>query len=827
MPLPLPNLDDRNWSDLVEEARSLIPFYAPAWTDHNEHDPGVTLLELFAWLAEMDVYQLNRIPEKHRRKFLALVGLFPDPPQAARTVLSLYPSCKKEFVELSAFLEFQGTNPFGEKITFQTLSRAAILSAELRSVQLFDGAGFQKIKKENGTWPPFAVFGRAPKPGAMFYLGFSKDLSKGGAANLYFKISGSRRDDLERQRIIAEIKARSLRYVNQPLNECGIAVEYLAPANKSDADAENSLKHHSAQTVWEFLADSGDEPKWEAISEQRKELFDNTRAFTLDGGVSLRISKKMKSARIGKANEALFYVRCRFSNGDFDAVPIVQTVVMNAIAAIQRSSVGRWELHIAPHAQVVGTIPHGGELTRVRLAFDEYGAVQQLSFEPEAIDLPQVLVLSFQPPDSQNQIAGAISLELEVLGVGKKRPFQIYYTGSKPIIYKDFRLFSLERGESLQSGVWNFDWQEWQIRSDFDASGRMDRHFTLDPTAGKIGFGNGEQGRVPPKNSWIIARYHTTTGDDGNLTAGRINRVSGSLHNHALLGNNPIFQINKEYIEKLQRDNIPLNIRKRIENLAKEYSTEEEFLNDLNKVIDHEQLDQYSWSILKHAHLLFKSVFNPMPALGGAPAESLTHAQGRAIQLADQTDRAVTVADIERLARQTPGVELSRVAVRPNLWHSLSCLKAHDNITVIVMPCLPPNKPAPSCGLLRMVKSYLDRHRPIGVRFHVVGPAFRSVVIEAKVKAFQDRDKAVLETDIINVLNTFIDPLRGGPDANGWPFGRSVFRSEVLQIIDQVDGVDYVESLSLIVDDSEPQCGNISLCPDELIVMGTHTIEVA
>jgi hypothetical protein len=48
MGVPLPNLDDRRWIDLVEEGRSLLPFYAPQWTDHNIHDPGITLLELFS-----------------------------------------------------------------------------------------------------------------------------------------------------------------------------------------------------------------------------------------------------------------------------------------------------------------------------------------------------------------------------------------------------------------------------------------------------------------------------------------------------------------------------------------------------------------------------------------------------------------------------------------------------------------------------------------------------------------------------------------------------------------------------------------------------------
>src|SRR5262249_33498825 len=74
MPLPLPNLDDRRWTDLVEEARALIPTFDPAWTDHNPSDPGITLIELFAWLAEMLIYRADRIPERHTLTFLRLLN---------------------------------------------------------------------------------------------------------------------------------------------------------------------------------------------------------------------------------------------------------------------------------------------------------------------------------------------------------------------------------------------------------------------------------------------------------------------------------------------------------------------------------------------------------------------------------------------------------------------------------------------------------------------------------------------------------------------------------------------------------------------------------
>lgn len=73
MPLEIPNLDDRNYTELVEEARSIIPQYAPDWTNHNPSDPGITLIELLAYISEILIYRLNRVTRDSRIKFLQLL----------------------------------------------------------------------------------------------------------------------------------------------------------------------------------------------------------------------------------------------------------------------------------------------------------------------------------------------------------------------------------------------------------------------------------------------------------------------------------------------------------------------------------------------------------------------------------------------------------------------------------------------------------------------------------------------------------------------------------------------------------------------------------
>jgi len=88
MPLPSPNLDDRDFNQLVEEALRVVRRRCPAWTDLSPSDPGVVLLEAFAHLTEMTIYRLNRVPEKAYIALLNLIGVQPYPPSAANVELT-------------------------------------------------------------------------------------------------------------------------------------------------------------------------------------------------------------------------------------------------------------------------------------------------------------------------------------------------------------------------------------------------------------------------------------------------------------------------------------------------------------------------------------------------------------------------------------------------------------------------------------------------------------------------------------------------------------------------------------------------------------------
>jgi predicted phage baseplate assembly protein len=90
MSLPIPNLDDRRFQDLVDDAKRLVRQRCPEWTDHNVSDPGVTLIETFAFMTDQLLFRLNRVPDRLYLKFLELIGLRLLSPTPARVPVTFW-----------------------------------------------------------------------------------------------------------------------------------------------------------------------------------------------------------------------------------------------------------------------------------------------------------------------------------------------------------------------------------------------------------------------------------------------------------------------------------------------------------------------------------------------------------------------------------------------------------------------------------------------------------------------------------------------------------------------------------------------------------------
>ncbi|MBI9043732.1 MAG: putative baseplate assembly protein [Anaerolineaceae bacterium] len=207
MTLPAPNLDDlRFQSDLVDEARRRIVQYCPEWTEYNLSDPGITLIELFAWMTEMMVYRLNRVPEKNYIKFLEMLGLQRKPASSARTELTFWLSAmlplnpgNEQTVVIPSGLEVSSEMTDEEVIftTDEALEIVPPLLTQVRKEGEFNRNFFPRLGLE--TFYPFDQ--RNPKEGDMFYLGFDpKNDLKGHILRLDFTCDpteavGIRRED--------------------------------------------------------------------------------------------------------------------------------------------------------------------------------------------------------------------------------------------------------------------------------------------------------------------------------------------------------------------------------------------------------------------------------------------------------------------------------------------------------------------------------------------------------------------------------------------------------------------------------------------------------
>ncbi len=133
MSLPAPNLDDRRFQQLVDEAKRYVQQSCPEWTDHNVSDPGVTLIETFAHMVDQLVYRLNRVPEKNYLAFLDLLGVRLFPPTAARTAVTFWLSApQQETVLLPAGTEVATeTAETAEPVVFATTDVLPIVPSSL------------------------------------------------------------------------------------------------------------------------------------------------------------------------------------------------------------------------------------------------------------------------------------------------------------------------------------------------------------------------------------------------------------------------------------------------------------------------------------------------------------------------------------------------------------------------------------------------------------------------------------------------------------------------------------------------------------------------
>jgi predicted phage baseplate assembly protein len=176
MALPSPNLDDRRFQQFVDDAKRYIQQRAPEWTDHNVSDPGVTLVETVAHMADQIVYRLNRVPDKNHLAFLDLVGITLFPPSAARTDVTFWLSApQEEPVHVPLGTEVATMRTEGEEaVVFATERELAVVPSALRHL-VVQQRGKQVVDRTHNLAEGNHVmcFAESPDPGDSMLFGLT------------------------------------------------------------------------------------------------------------------------------------------------------------------------------------------------------------------------------------------------------------------------------------------------------------------------------------------------------------------------------------------------------------------------------------------------------------------------------------------------------------------------------------------------------------------------------------------------------------------------------------------------------------------------------
>jgi predicted phage baseplate assembly protein len=271
MPLEPPRLDDRKYGDLVNEALRRIPHFAPEWTDHNPSDPGVTLLELFAWMTDITLTRLNLVPDQHYIRLMQLLGMRLRESQPAHTEVTFWLTVPQD-VDIAIPKGTQTATPrteTEESIIFTTLDILNVRVAELGEVLTStlqedrEGGQVRVFKEQNlrrilSGFDGFYLFSDKPAEGDAFYLGFRRDLS--------YNILG----------LLVDVDIAS-----------GAGIDPLNPPY-----------------VWQALGGSPTSPEWNDCEVER----DDTKGFNVPGMMQMHLPKMTMGEIDGRR---AYWVRCR------------------------------------------------------------------------------------------------------------------------------------------------------------------------------------------------------------------------------------------------------------------------------------------------------------------------------------------------------------------------------------------------------------------------------------------------------------------------------------------------------------------------------------
>lgn len=311
MPLEqyLPQIDDRRYDDIIAEVRTRIARYAPewrpgesAWTDVNDNDPGITMVQVLAWLTEILTYRMSKVPELNYIKFLELLGieLNPAEPALAEVAFPVQPTSGAPFIIVPARTQLSAEpGDGGPPIVFETQRALIALSAKLAAVLAYDGYSNTDVTAANDD-------------GALGYMPFGPLAGDGSTLLLGFKYAGV--------------------FPQTELDLAVVAFPDIPLANAFQCGLPPSAAYGPARIRWEY---------WNGTNWERLDVLkDETVAFTRSGHIHLRLPPPgaMQTLAI-ETPDLLYWVRARIELAQYERPPLLAAVRTNTALVEQAETV--------------------------------------------------------------------------------------------------------------------------------------------------------------------------------------------------------------------------------------------------------------------------------------------------------------------------------------------------------------------------------------------------------------------------------------------------------------------------------------------------------
>jgi len=481
MMLPLPRLDDENFEDIFNEARRQIPGLTSEWTDFNYHDPGITLLQLLAWLKEMQQFYLDSIGDIHRIKYLKLLNCLPRKAESAWVDIFLRNVKRDVFIP-------RGTPFFARGVVFELQQSFWLLDNSIECLLSFHKGNYVDITnlfEDRGNVAEY-VFGEDPEVGDQFLIGFKNKLPKNRIINLFielFALTGMKR-------------------------------------NKIEGDF-----YPLAQLQWHYW----DGSSWKEVNLIR----DDTCGLIQDGYIVFSIDNDMKAANQGPCSDKLFWLKCTLIRCDYDIPPKLANLSIHTVRAVQRHTqsevlyfdgTGEMEqkfcldtfLSLMGQKEVQIMVGDGLWKTwkNFRIEEGEHELQKWLIIDPnEEGKVPQsgdrnIRVICRNPEWEDKAI----------LGSSDGYPSQEYFIEAENILEG-----SLEIQVGIDTGN-DILWQDWKKTEDLLGENPESLCYIFDTKTSKIVFGDGRNGSIPCKgiDNIRIISCAQTKGAKGNINEGEI-----------------------------------------------------------------------------------------------------------------------------------------------------------------------------------------------------------------------------------------------------------------------------------------------------------------